>query len=1517
MQSTLASGSRNSAGASLSTNGAVVGGRSGGSRAASVSATPFVQDPTFYPPNLLADVERPIFTANFSAPSTINAITNRVLHGTMLRLTHPDMMASERRAAELVATAAKTKSDAAAKVESKKHDNGQKDADGVQIENLDDLLGGDDNVKGNGVQSKDDNNSMDPPEGFAFGKDHLKKEMDFLGKSNILTTLIADASGKVKNLLKDEIAMYTKQENAARAAEGNLKVKLGSVRANLDSTSNRLRNLEDRLATAAAATVGIEQHLSQTTARVKRGKSIGILLRYFANLDSIAPSDFITTMEVISKNREKQRLARTNEWQSHPHLVSHTNPLYFLTADPALAMLSAAAVDKGNEGLDEAAGQQNLAPRRRTVRVVTKRKTAKAGDTNISKEENEEEDENPLERNASLRLKRRKSQSRLNMAVPTSDNDEDEDDEGKEPSDNEFEHESVGGSSSESSGDSVVSDVQARAGNKKKPKSTTKKDTFATLINGGGGGSDVEDSDEEAATNLNAYRSAAGAPIRLHATELAALKMGIPRVFACRFLTENAVRRIAQLKPLVDKVPTQMQQLSGAAPGANLANDKKGGKAQSRKQAAAVAAQPLQTATAAFKKNIIEERNPNAFANITFYNAWLEAELLKEAMHLVRTYNQHYDEGGSTASVRNAARASGGMLSGAEQSAASGAEEQGARRRAASATSTPSLNPVAKGGKKIVRRSRTAGGAGPEEKGTTTRAKRVNIKAPTPATEQPTTTIKAVDTNNSRLHKTILKALEELSILYASLTGTVQGLLDIFLQTSLQDIKIALNQRLKLTPLPPAPPLPKESTFSAMDIFRSNNKMEIADFSSFLVGRTKRELTLIQGFRTNDSSASTTRKALLSQIINNGLKPFLELTVAEASKFSTDLIAQKARLSPRSEQKSRKRVNDAIAYTMSMNTALFLEAKKFGKSVSALMANYGLVADVINSGHSGGTGGPAGTFTEAVVGASAVASTFEESLVLTTIETIFGETRRTYVSQSQERVMLTSYFAESEYEYRPRLALNADEPYDYRPEAHSRKSKELVDRAKECITRALILVPPENYPTVIGELTSATIQEISKFVRKELEKTKDSLTKDARNWYEGESASKIKTHEQAYEKYIRYADSQAHVCALRLLVWAQSTLIELFDMLTAATAPIANDCPTLMVAIANDRQMYFAPVDATSEEIINLVLNAIIVRTLTIFNKLQTAKDYYNPSAKAARTATTAGGKSSVADLDQDLLLLNGNSLACATACQFLSIQLTHAMTFIKMSSLPIPKGEAEGDEGVGGGDIDQLGGGGGRGSNPTAEVNMAEYDFWGSVVSKNAKGQQGARNDASNAIYLARKAAFRASGSALSSPLVGPSASPSGSRSGLISTSAIAPLFATPAQLPYYIKALRLSEMLHPKIPTFSRVLGVSLYKGITAHLRCFMVDDVGALTYQQDVNLIRKTMEPLILSARLDGIIVGVLFDIIRETANGFMVLFDQVVPVYKSGYLNLLEYDEKVQYWRMRADMKQLFKSTGIGA
>eukprot|EP00388_Colpodella_angusta_P015815 GDKJ01039169.1.p1 GENE.GDKJ01039169.1~~GDKJ01039169.1.p1 ORF type:complete len:242 (-),score=11.46 GDKJ01039169.1:109-834(-) len=241
------------------------------------------------------------------------------------------------------------------------------------------------------------------------------------------------------------------------------------------------------------------------------------------------------------------------------------------------------------------------------------------------------------------------------------------------------------------------------------------------------------------------------------------------------------------------------------------------------------------------------------------------------------------------------------------------------------------------------------------------------------------------------------------------------------------------------------------------------------------------------------------------------------------------------------------------------------------------------------------------------------------------------------------------------------------------------------------------------------------------------------------------------------------------------------------------------------------------------------------------------------------------------------------------------------------MSSLPFPKGEVEGVGALIGGNNESRKGGGGGAAPPVAEVNLSEYDFWGSV-SKSSKAKS---ETTSNAVYLARKAAFRASGSSLGTSLVASSASQT------FTSSATPPLFATPAQLPYYIKSLRLTEMLHPKIPTFARVLGVSLYKGITTHLRCFMVDDVGALAYQQDVNLIRKTMEPLILSARLDGIVVGVLFDIIRETANGFMVLFDKVVSVYKNGYLQLLEYDEKVQYWRMRADMKQLFKSTGIGA
>jgi hypothetical protein len=106
-------------------------------------------------------------------------------------------------------------------------------------------------------------------------------------------------------------------------------------------------------------------------------------------------------------------------------------------------------------------------------------------------------------------------------------------------------------------------------------------------------------------------------------------------------------------------------------------------------------------------------------------------------------------------------------------------------------------------------------------------------------------------------------------------------------------------------------------------------------------------------------------------------------------------------------------------------------------------------------------------------------------------------------------------------------------------------------------------------------------------------------------------------------------------------------------------------------------------------------------------------------------------------------------------------------------------------------------------------------------------------------------------------------------------------------------------------------RMIGVSLYRGITAHLRQFTVNDEGALALLQDLNAYHNAVMPLTATDGFDSAVVERLFMLLKETANLYLMPLDHLKAVKESGLLSLMSRDELNTFVQMRFDVREARK------
>eukprot|EP00796_Vickermania_ingenoplastis_P009955 gene9955-6950_t len=126
--------------------------------------------------------------------------------------------------------------------------------------------------------------------------------------------------------------------------------------------------------------------------------------------------------------------------------------------------------------------------------------------------------------------------------------------------------------------------------------------------------------------------------------------------------------------------------------------------------------------------------------------------------------------------------------------------------------------------------------------------------------------------------------------------------------------------------------------------------------------------------------------------------------------------------------------------------------------------------------------------------------------------------------------------------------------------------------------------------------------------------------------------------------------------------------------------------------------------------------------------------------------------------------------------------------------------------------------------------------------------------------------------------------------------------------------RTMSMTELLYGdgEPSTFVRTLGVCLYRGIGAHLKSFVVNDRGALVYKQDVTAYAEAVRPLSASPTLGGAVVGVLFQMLRETSSLLVVPLNNIKDVKDSGLLQVMGRNEKLSFLKIRQDVRTAFKA-----
>ncbi|KAG5478457.1 hypothetical protein LSCM4_04690 [Leishmania orientalis] len=650
--------------------------------------------------------------------------------------------------------------------------------------------------------------------------------------------------------------------------------------------------------------------------------------------------------------------------------------------------------------------------------------------------------------------------------------------------------------------------------------------------------------------------------------------------------------------------------------------------------------------------------------------------------------------------------------------------------------------------------------------------------------------------------RALLKTLGRISSLYNALTPSNDELLSLFFSRSINDLGLALFSEWSPKPLPGLPPLPQLSDVRAMDHYRQHTDKELQQTFRFLLDRIRRDVVVVE---TIFGTTKTARQQLLLRVTDGVVKPFLSQQIKLAETQATSMTQAEGSLTPRTKRRCGVRVADAIAYHHTMEVRLYSFYQEYMRELRNVFS-----ANQVE-----------------------VLSRF--------VDVIFVQ-RGPYSRQRTELELLKRYFTLIEERYTRSLHTVPDELFDLR-EAHMAKMKEMVTCLVEVAGRVKAYATPREAGPYVYDLIKATFVSVANFLDAELRKMLDSLRSDRDNW---------RVKPKSEDELLQPQKLESQHCAIRLLLFAQSSLMKLSDTIHAICVPLLQQHPRLIQDVEEACGSAMEKVDERSERVLNMCVQAILLRSLSILQHYQLKGDYLPKADPRGNEANAVAPPC---------------TRACTLFCYYITRQFDMASEFIRLSN----------------GQLHQ------RQTSPQMTTG-------------------GALGAAVQLHQTARAAATEAVGSSGGSAFM-PEALMSYATNGALGDLPVANVSAVRARA----RTMNLQQLLYGDggPSSFVRTLGVCLYRGIAAHLKGFVANDRGALVYKQDVTAYKEAMAPLTSTPGLGGAVVEVLFQMLKETSSLLIMPLDHIREVKESGYLKLMSAEEKLRYLRIRQDVRSALK------
>ncbi|CAG9574226.1 conserved hypothetical protein [Leishmania major strain Friedlin] len=650
--------------------------------------------------------------------------------------------------------------------------------------------------------------------------------------------------------------------------------------------------------------------------------------------------------------------------------------------------------------------------------------------------------------------------------------------------------------------------------------------------------------------------------------------------------------------------------------------------------------------------------------------------------------------------------------------------------------------------------------------------------------------------------RALLKTLGRISSLYNTLTASNDELLSLFFSRSINDLGVVLFSEWSPKPLPGLPPLPQSSELRAMDHYRQHTDKELQRTFRFLLDRIRRNVVVVE---TIFGTTNTARQQLLSRVTDGVVRPFLSQQIKLAETQATSMMQAEGSLTPRTKRRCGVRVADSIAYHHTMETRLYSFYQEYVKELKNIF------------------------------------SANQVDFLGRCVDVIFAQ-RGAYSAQRTELELLNRYFTLIEEKYTRSLHAIPDEFFDLR-EAHMAKMKEVITCLTEVAGRVKTYALPKEVGPYVYDLIKATLVYVGNYLDAELRKVLDSLRNDRDNW---------RVKPKSEDELLQPLKMEPQQCAIRMLLFAQSSLMTLSDTTDAICVPLLRQYPRLVQDVEEARSSALEAVDERSERVLNMCVHAILLRSLSILQHYQLKSDYLPKADSKHDDADTVAPPC---------------TRACTLFCYYITRQFDMASEFIRLSN----------------GQVHQR--------------QMLSQTAAGGALGAAVQQHQAARAAATDVV----------SGTGGNTPLL-ESVMPS-STNGAFTAASASSVSAVRARA----RTMNLQQLLYGDggPSSFVRTLGVCLYRGISAHLKSFVANDRGALVYKQDVTAYKEAMIPLTSTPGLGGAVVEVLFQMLKETSSLLIMPLDHIREVKESGYLKLMSAEEKLRYLRIRQDLRSAMK------